>query len=226
MNKIKLLIKQILNKAPKLKLDIVNAYVEFHGSKYGGWSIIADSVDEDSIVYSVGLGTDVSFDRSIIEKYSCKVCGIDPTPGVEGFIKKSNLNGFNYIKAGLAEISGQAKFFLPDNPEFISHSFQSENSNEYILVDVYNLIDLMNLNGHSKIDLLKCDIEGFEYGVINFIVENNVKIKQLLIEFHHGIFGFTIEDTKKSINNLKEFGFKLFKISNTRREYSFIHESK
>jgi FkbM family methyltransferase len=225
MNKIKLLIKQILNKAPMLKNDIANANVEFHGSNYGGWSIFSGSINENSVVYSVGLGTDVSFDQSIIGKYNCKVFGIDPTPGVEDFIMKSNLKGFSYIKAGLAETTGQAKFFLPDNPEFISHSFKSENTSEYILVDVYNLADLMKLNGHDKIDLLKCDIEGFEYGVINFLIEKNLKIKQLLIEFHHGMYGFTNEDTINSIKNLKDYGFKLFNISNTGREYSFIYES-
>lgn len=222
MNKIKLFIKQIFNKAPMLKNDIANANVEFHGSNYGGWSIFADSINEDSVIYSVGLGTDVSFDQSIIEKYNCKVFGIDPTPGVEDFIMKSNLEGFSYIKAGLAETTGQAKFFVPDNPEFISHSFKSENTSEYILVDVYNLADLMKLNSHDKIDLLKCDIEGFEYGVINFIIENNIKIKQLLIEFHHGMYGFNNSDTVYAVSNLKKNGYKLFHISSTGRELSFI----
>ena len=34
------------------------------------------------MVYSVGLGQDISWDKALIEKYRCEVYGFDPTPKV------------------------------------------------------------------------------------------------------------------------------------------------
>ena len=39
--------------------------------------------------------------------------------------------------------------------------------------------------GHNRIDILKMDIEGAEYEVIEDIISSTVPIQQVLIEFHH-----------------------------------------
>lgn len=141
-----MLIKQIPNNTPILELNIANTNVEFHFNNYGIWSTIAESVKVDAVFYSEGLGSDVSFGQSIISKYNCKVLGRDSKPGADDFIRKPNLIDFQYVKTNLAEITDLAMFFLPDNPESISHSFQSENICAFILVVVYNWIDLIKLH--------------------------------------------------------------------------------
>ena len=47
------------------------------GTEYGGWYIPVNAVlDENSIVYSGGVGEDMSFDILLQDKYGCH---IDPT---------------------------------------------------------------------------------------------------------------------------------------------------
>ena len=54
--------------------------METLGTNYGGWSIpINCKLDENSIIYSGGVGEDISFDLKINDKYECNIILIDPT---------------------------------------------------------------------------------------------------------------------------------------------------
>lgn len=54
--------------------------VAFLGSSYGGWSICPDLLDSKSIVYSLGIGEDISFDLELIERFGTSIYAFDPTP--------------------------------------------------------------------------------------------------------------------------------------------------
>ena len=41
----------------------------------------------------------------------------------------------------------------------------------------------MNKHGHDQIDLIKIDIEGSEYRVLNYILANEMNIKIICVEF-------------------------------------------
>lgn len=64
------------------------------------------------------------------------------------------------------------------------------------------------------------DIEGFEFKVINDW-KTPPNTQQLLVEFHHGMYGFKVEDTMKAVKHLNSLGFYIFFISNSGYEYSF-----
>jgi hypothetical protein len=38
---------------------------------------------------------------------------------------------------------------------------------------------------HKKIDLMKIDVEGSEYEIVEDMIRSQIKPQQLLIEFHH-----------------------------------------
>lgn len=76
--------------------------------------------------------------------------------------------------------------------------------------------------GHSKIDLLKMDIEGSEYEVIQNILDERLEITQILIEFHRRFKEISLDESKRAISSLKKSGYKLFNISDSKEEYSFI----
>ena len=49
------------------------------GTNYGGWTIPKDiNLNKDSIIYSGGVGEDISFDL-LSDKYNCNILLIDPT---------------------------------------------------------------------------------------------------------------------------------------------------
>jgi hypothetical protein len=60
----------------------VQARVPCHGlgTEYGRHTVCTDRLGPDSIVYSFGLGEDISFDLELIERTGATVYGFDPTP--------------------------------------------------------------------------------------------------------------------------------------------------
>lgn len=78
----------------------------------------------------------------------------------------------------------------------------------------------MKENKHDQIELLKIDIEGFEYAVIEDITRNKLKIRQIAVEFHDFYKEIKKAETKRSIDLLKAHGYKL--IHKRDHDYTFV----
>lgn len=79
----------------------------------------------------------------------------------------------------------------------------------------------MSSLGHDHIDLLKMDIEGFEYDVFDQMLELGISPRCILVEFHHKQFG-TPEKTRLSVSKIKNAGYQNFWISDLGAEYGFL----
>jgi FkbM family methyltransferase len=222
----KLFLKKMLGLAPKTS-KAINIPTEIHGEGYGGWAISKDSLSKDSKIFSVGIGKDIGFDLSIIEKYKATVYGFDPTPGVDEWLKKQVTPvQFEYVAVALTDSDGEVNFYKPETEGYISHSISSEKANQdFVTVPARSLASLMSQFDVKHLDLLKMDIEGFEYGVIDSIMAQDCPVKQLLIEFHHGMYGKKVSDTEQAIDKIKSRGYRVFHISESGREMSFIKET-
>jgi len=80
----------------------------------------------------------------------------------------------------------------------------------------------MKENSHSKIDLLKMDVEGSEYDVLENMLDEKIFPKQILVEFHHRFVKIGIGKTKRIISKLNSTGYKIAKISESKLEYTFL----
>ena len=222
IEKLKRIYRYYFRSQPKFKISH-KTKVEHHGSSYGGWNIIPNSLNQDSIVYSVGIGEDISFDISVIKKYNCKLYGFDPTPRVQTFLKKENPHAnFIFAPIGLSDTDGTLIFYTPENDAHISHkAYASKNSNA-VEVKCQKLSSMMRDLGHNHIDLLKIDIEGFEYQVLENIFQEDVTIRQLLVEFYHIFPEIGNEKTEKILQQLEDKGYRLFNVSDSFTEYSFL----
>jgi len=200
----------------------------FLGSKYGGWWVCPSTISPSSIIYSFGVGDDISFDLAMIERYQAHVYAFDPTPRSINWLQSQKLpEPFHFFDYGLAKFDGPAKLYPNDKPDSKrnSHSILIRRTGETEGLDVqfHRLKTVMDKLGHEKIDILKMDIEGAEYEVIDDILASDIKIDQILVEFHHNKFKkIGVSDTKKAIRKLQENGFKLFSISRKQVEFSFI----
>lgn len=76
--------------------------------------------------------------------------------------------------------------------------------------------------GHSRIDILKMDVEGAEYDVIDEINNSDIRPKQFLVEFHHRFPGIGIKRSKEAIDKIRNMGYLLFSVSSTGEEFCFI----
>jgi hypothetical protein len=60
----------------------------------------------------------------------------------------------------------------------------SQGNLETVSLECYDLPTIMSRNGDTRIDLLKMDIEGFEFDIVNQILDQNIPVRQLCVEFH------------------------------------------
>jgi hypothetical protein len=68
----------------------------------------------------------------------------------------------------------------------------------------------MKRNGHNHIDLLKIDIEGSEYEVLEDLLRRRLPVNQVLVEFHHDILpDIKRRETVRAILKMVAAGYKL-----------------
>lgn len=183
----------------------------------------------DGIVYSLGVGRDVTFDLAMIEKHRTKVYAFDPTPGSIEWVKSSKLpDSFHFFDFGVSSIDGEMNVYprirKGRQSKHMLTPIKGGTLNEGALtIQVHRLETIMEMLGHSKIDVLKMDIEASEYDVIDDLIRSRINVYQILVEFHHRFRSIRPAQTRQAINMLNNHGFKIFDIAPTGREYSFIN---
>lgn len=194
------------------------------GTDYGGWVFNHTLVKKDSIIYSFGIGEDASWDLGMIKRFGVTIHGFDPTPKSIRWVKAQNMPAeFVMHDYGIAPKDGELVFHAPINPNHVSLSVVSrETETERIVLPVRELAGIMKELGHDHIDILKMDIEGSEYEVIEDLLARKIPIKQILVEYHHRFPGIGDAKTQASIDLLERHGYKLFNIAPSAEEYSFI----
>ncbi len=170
--------------------------------------------------------------------------------------KIGNLNTLNYPDSGALPVSSynlskiaqnqlileekalwdsndKIKFFEPPNPQHVSYSINNFQNNyskttDFIEVDSITISDLakkFNLNV-DEISLLKMDIEGAEIEVIDYLCNEKIYPKQLLIEFDE-----LNRPSRKGANRIREANLKLCKMGYTliwkddAADFLYVHDS-
>jgi FkbM family methyltransferase len=203
----------------------ISVPIERFGSDYGGYCVCPTELDAQSIVYSFGLGEDISFDLSIIERLGATVHAFDPTPRSVAWVKQQQLPpGFLLHEYGIADYDGVAQLGPPPNAEHVSHSVlrQGGASSAGIEVPVRKLSSILAELGHHHVDVLKMDVEGMEYPVIEDLCRSGVSVGQLLLEFHHQLKGVSLRRTERAIRRLNQAGYRVFHVSRSGREFSLV----
>jgi FkbM family methyltransferase len=160
-------------------------------TKYGGWWYDSRKLHDNAVIYSFGLGEDTSWDEALIRR-GASVHGFDPTPKSTVYVEereelKNGPGKFYHTKEGLWTEDTTLQFTLPDNPEHASlRAREHDSSQGTVTLKVNTLSNFLAANGHSKIDILKIDVEGAEYDFLDQLLNTNYfPFEQLLVEFHH-----------------------------------------
>ena len=175
------------------------------------WNFCPDFLDSQSVIYSGGVGRDTSFEHGLVQQFDCSIVLMDPSPtGRETMALAANrIPQFKFIPVGLAGSCGTLKLAPPKFPEEGSW-FKHAGDESTIDVPCEDLATLMQKNGHHHIDLLKIDIEGAEYEVLDCLLEKRLPVKQVLVEFHHDILpGIKRRKTVRAIFKMIAAGYKL-----------------
>ena len=200
---------------------------EHIGTECGGWNVIPEFTPSDAIVYSFGLGHDISFDLGLIQRFGCQVHGFDPTPRSLTWLHQKELpEDFLVHEIGISRIDGELELFEPVNANYVSCTKLSSDSHQNsISVPVKRLSTVLTELGHDRLDILKMDVEGCEYEVIDDLKASNLRPKQLLVEFHHQVLNMGVDKTKRAFQQLTQMGYVAFHISDTGNEFCFVHTS-
>ena len=216
--------KRLVGKELRLKCEVDEPSV-----KDGGWWFSTKNLNQDSIVYSLGVGDEVDFDMSIIDKYSVEVFAFDPTPNSIDLLDSTKLpERFHFHPWAVTAEDGTLKFYprLKKDGTKSDVMFtmipEPETKEDEIEVPAYCLSTIVERLGHDRIDLLKMDIEGAEYEVLEGLLESTILPEQLLVEFHHRFVDDGLNRTYDVIDRLRSVGYRIFAISEVGREVSFL----
>jgi FkbM family methyltransferase len=198
------------------------------GTVYGGWTIAPEYVIPNGVMYSFGVGNDITFDESVIARFQLEVHGFDPSPHIIDWIRnRSQSPKYVFHPYGLGDVDGTLSFFSPaQSGGTYSTNSQHENVNGIeVKLPVKRLETITKELKTDCIQILKMDVEGAEYSLLSSITNCPIPIKQLLIEFHHRIGIESLQATIDAVDLLRKNGYLLFHVSETSSEFSFLHSS-
>tara|TARA_B100000795_G_C22805879_1_gene444841 strand:+ start:2996 stop:3688 length:693 start_codon:yes stop_codon:yes gene_type:complete len=190
------------------------AKLERLGTKYGGWVLPKEmDLDENSIIYSVGVGEDISFDMLLSDKYKCNIVLVDPTKRAKihydevvhfyekikwkmsGDIQedyygimyplKPDIKKIEFIEKGLwIEKKENVKFYKQDNEQYVSQSLKEGVFGEkYNEVSTNTLKNIKDERDHFDIDVLKLNTSGVEVKVLSDMLNENIFPRYICVQF-------------------------------------------
>jgi FkbM family methyltransferase len=203
------------------------------GTRYGGWWLYAPAIAAEPLLIDCGLGRDISFPRAFLERFGGRVIGLDPNPVALEYCRKHCPPQMEVRGEALwSEAGRELSFHMPRSAELLpkgadgvsgsllaSHGYAGD---ETLAVTTTSLTEVLQRAGRAECDMLKLDIEGAEYAVLDALCANGQikRARQLAVEFHHGWTDRTLQDTEKCVAQLAAHGFELRHSEN--RNFLFV----
>ena len=185
------------------------------------WTFCPEGLGPESVIYSGGVGKDITFEHELVKQFGCVVHLLDPSPtGLETMkLPENQIPPLRFFPLGLAGRCGTLRFAPPFYPE--EGSWFSNNDAGGIEAECVDVATLLKRNRHDHIDLLKLDIEGAEYDVIDHLLNARVPVRQILVEFHHGLLpGIRMRQGIRATAKLMARGYKM--IAEESNNYTFL----
>jgi FkbM family methyltransferase len=179
------------------------------------WTIVTRGLHSDAVIYSGGIGEDITFEQELIRRFGVKIHIFDPSSVAIRTIALANTDRLLFRPVGLAA-STTGKFSIGGGTP--STTWLKAGGSESL--PCTTLTHEMAANRHDSIDLLKIDIEGFEYEVLENCLAERIPIKQICVEFHDFFPEIPKAKTKQMIRTLDSYGFDL--IHRHRHDHTFL----
>jgi len=123
---------------------------------------------------------------ALIAEFGCEVHGFDPTPRAIQHVERVAKDQPRYVfhAVGLWSERKLMRFFAPVDPRHVSHSLLNVQKTEsFFEAQVERLAEIQRELGHTRVGLLKLDIEGAEYEVLRTLEEDSIFPQILCVEF-------------------------------------------
>lgn len=172
-------------------------------------------LDKNSVVFDVG-GYIGQWSSDIFSMYCCNIHIFEPVKGFAEYIEQRfhNNNKIHIHPFGLASANRETEIFVNnDSSSVYTYSGKVESIE---LVDFMQFVRLEKIN---HIDLIKINIEGGEYELLEYLIKNNFvnSMDNIQVQFHE-----FIEDSKSRMLKIQK------SLSDTHRltyQYPFVWEN-
>lgn len=171
-----------------------------------------------SVVFDLG-GYEGQWASDLYSMYNCTIYIFEPyLPFAENIKKRfrhnANISIFAY---GLGAKTERVGFVNLDNSSKIVN-VESKNNKEFI--DIVSVMDFLRVNNIDHVDLVKINIEGAEYDLLESIIDNHqvTLFKNIQIQFHDFLF----PNAKERMDKIKS---QLSKTHTLTYEYEFVWEN-
>lgn len=187
------------------------------------WNLNVEGFDSKSFVISAGAGHDISFELGLIDLTGCKMVLLDPSPtGCKTVAKIQLPTEMTFEPTALSARKGQITMAKPSN--LLEGSWRFAVDGEGDVMPCTSIKEIMERYSVSSVDLLKIDIEGFEYQVIQDAIQKKIPIRQICVEIHQGKkFGKTRRNRWLLIYYLYRSGYRLIHYEGW--DHTFLHRS-
>lgn len=192
------------------------------GQGDGTWCVPTNVIRENSICYCVGVGDDATFDMALADR-GARVFSFDPTPRAVQYIKNLDYNRerMTFMPIGIWNENKTLKFYAPMNRQHVNLSVRDiHGTGEYFEADCRRLRDVMAELGHDHLDLLKLDIEGAWFEVLQDLVKEKVPVSVLCVEFDSPT---SLYKSLLTIRELKKIGLQL--VDQDRDNFLFVQKA-
>lgn len=154
--------------------------------KFGNYFLDTDKIkrNKSNIVYSGGVGRNISFDEDITTELNCKARLFDPTPSSIEYMKNKQTDKILFYPYAIFKENQSVKIYFDKYNQVKSNSisnFLNFDKNDFYYCDAFNIPYLMEKFNDKFIDILKLDIEGVAIEVIENCFEKDIYPTQMLL---------------------------------------------
>lgn len=173
------------------------------------------SLTEKSIVLDVG-GYKGQWASDIFAMYGCTIHIFEPVPQYAEQIAQRFRGNSRIVvhRTALGVEDGQTVMGLAEDGSSLIKS-----SEKLVDIKIQNVKEFFDSNGIGEIDLMKINIEGAEYDLLEYMIAENLveRVKNLQIQFHD-----FVPDAERRMRNIKG---KLVRTHCLTYEYEFVWEN-
>ncbi len=178
------------------------------GHGHAAWWVPAD-IKPGSVVYCGGVGKDATFDFEIAESMGLEVHSFDPTPASIEYIKRENRGRIQFHPWGILDKDTKIRFHAPLDRSHANWFIDNlHGTDEFFEAQCFTIETIMRKLDHSRIELLKIDVEGSWGQVLGSMLSSRVFPRAICVEFDSPA---PLSRVRNTVRSLQDAGYRLIR---------------
>ena len=229
----------LLGRVTRFAIRTIKSFTRLHRLKKLGihrippnFLFFRDLITPNATVIDVGCSFEAEFAVAMIERYGAKAVAVDPTlkhRAALATLADQYAPRFQHVPFAISSCSTTLTFYESRTnesgsilPDHVNAARDEVTSYEVRTLTPIALLDHLGLD---SADILKLDIEGAEYELLQSIrADDLTPFRQIFIEFHHhAVQRYSQIDTRLLVEKLCGFGYASYSFDD--HNYLFVRSS-